>query len=135
MGLNHTCPSANCAPGATLLGTLGDDGRIHNMRSRVEVSAEFAAEAARLGPPEARMRFAAPCQEGGCGQWTGEKCGIIEKVMSHLEQIAPPAPVAAPGTPQPCVIRATCRWFDQRGADACSACSMVVTDQKAATAA
>jgi len=28
-----------------------------------------------------------------------------------------------------CVIRGTCRWYSQRGTDACRACVYVVTDQ------
>ncbi len=118
-----TCPSAQCAPGAQLLGVQGADGRIKFARTRMSVTAEFVEQARAHGEPEAHMRFAAPCAEGRCSQWTGSVCGLIERVMAHIEDTAP----GKRGTAvRPCPIRAECRWYSQVGAEACSACDLVV---------
>ncbi len=126
-----TCPSAECAPGATLLGTLGADGRIKHLRTPLTVDADFVATATRNGPAETHMRFAAPCQEGRCQQWTGSACGVIERVLQHLET---EAPQLRSDTLPPCTIRATCRWYAERGEAACLACDLVVMRQEPATA-
>lgn len=126
-----TCPSAPCAPGATLLGMIGADGELAYLRTPMQIDQSFVATAHASGPPEARMRFASPCQEGKCAQWTGEGCGVVRKVLAAVE-----AQGGLPETDlQPCVIRAGCRWFSERGATACNACKYVVTDQQTAVAA
>lgn len=123
-----TCPSAPASPGAVLLGVKGAEGRIVPLRTRMQVDADFLASAARLGPPEARMRFASPCQTRGCTQWTGSACGIIQRVLDHLGPApAPPAPQAE--RLPPCTIRQDCRWFSEQGRPACAACDLVVTYQ------
>lgn len=124
----RTCPSARCAPGNRLLGVIGADGRMRALRTPLPVDDAFAAEAARAGRPEARMRFAGTCVEAGCAQWTGAGCGVIERV---LDLLAPDAPAALP----PCAIRGQCRWFGQRGGQACAACADVVTDRRPQTEA
>ncbi|MDT8854604.1 hypothetical protein RNZ50_06080 [Paracoccaceae bacterium Fryx2] len=127
----RACPSAPAAPGATLLGFLGPDGRISNLRTTLTVDTDFLEEASRHGPPESRMRFAARCQTSGCTQWTGTRCGVIDRALAHLAALG-----EEPGTDlPPCTIRATCRWFGQVGATACGACSLIVTDTRDAVAA
>jgi hypothetical protein len=118
----RTCPSARAEPGALLLGLVGAEGRVKPLRTAMAVDAGFIEGARESGPPEARMRFANACVKGACAQWTGHHCGVIERVLTHLGQ--PPAPAALP----PCLIRATCRWFAERGAAACGVCDQVVTD-------
>ena len=129
---SRSCPSAPAAPGATLLGVLGADGRIHNLRTPLQVDEGFLETAGSLGPVEARMRFAGRCQTSGCSQWTGARCGVIDRAMAHLE-----AQGMRPKTQDlpPCVIRADCRWYHQRGAAACGTCSLIVTDTRGAMAA
>lgn len=118
----RTCPSARAAPGATLLGILGGDGRMVPLRTSMRVDQDFLNAA---GPrPEARMRFASGCVKGHCAQWTGRNCGVIERVLGHLG-----VPEAAPLPP--CLIRGTCRWFAEQGAAACGVCDRVVTDNAA----
>jgi len=121
----HSCPSAPCAPGATLLGVLGADGKIHNMRTAMIVDQDFVDNACTKGPPEGRMRFSASCQSGQCAQWDDGKCGVIERVLKRL---APATETSPKKHLQPCVIRNDCRWFSQRGAPACNACQKVVTN-------
>jgi hypothetical protein len=121
-----TCPSARCTPGASLLGVLGADGRIKHVRTPLTIDEDFVTRAHASGPPEARFRFAAPCAEGRCQQWTGAGCGVVEKVLAYLEALAPERP--RDDVP-PCTIRTTCRWYSQRGVLACKACDLVVTGQ------
>lgn len=125
-GQGRTCPSAPAEPGALLLGVVGPAGRVVPLRSPLRVDADFVATARAEGAPEARMRFASPCREGGCAQWTGERCGVIARVMDHLR---PPETAAAL---PPCLIRASCRWFSERGGAACGVCDLIVTDQAGA---
>lgn len=123
---DYACPSAPAEPGAGLLGILGPDGRIANLRHLMEVDADFLKAARANGAPEARMRFTSPCQTKGCGQWTGHSCGVIERVMTSLAEQGG----ARQSALQPCPIRATCRWFAQAGTEACTACALVITDTR-----
>ena len=65
---SHTCPSAPATAGAGLLGVLGPDGKVHNLRTPMTVDADFLNAAKTAGPPEARMRFTGTCQTSGCAQ-------------------------------------------------------------------
>lgn len=125
-----TCPSTRAAPGAALIGVVGRDGRVRHVRTALTIDAGFVEEASRAGPPEARMRFAGRCVEGACAQWTGTRCGVIDRVLGLLG----PEGRGTDGLPA-CTVRATCRWYAQAGRDACGACVEVVTDSRAAVAA
>lgn len=127
----RSCPSAPAAPGVRLLGLLGPDGRVHNLKSVVTVDAGFLEAAAEAGPVEARMRFASRCQTSGCAQWTGSRCGVIDRALTVIEAAVPVADGALP----PCTIRSDCRWYAQTGARACGACAYIVTDRRAQVAA
>jgi hypothetical protein len=116
-----TCPSWQCEPGATLLGVVNAGGTVGYITPALEVDEDFVARAHRGRTPERRFRFAGPCVEGRCRHWTGERCGVIDEVMST------PDPPAVESLPR-CSIRSNCRWFDQAGADACRVCPFVVTD-------
>jgi hypothetical protein len=118
------CPSSRCAEGAYLLGVVQGDGTVALTPDRIPIDAEFVAAARRGRAPEARFRFASPCQRRRCAQWTGEACGVIDAVLDGL---AGTPTVLAPDLPD-CAIRAQCRWFDQRGPEACVACRFIVTE-------
>lgn len=122
----YACPSAPAEPGAGLLGVLGPDGKIHNLRTLMPVDEDFLAIVRVRGAPEERMRFANRCQTSGCSQWTGTRCGVIDRALKEM---------AVPGAPPttelpPCSIRGACRWFAQNGAKACPACAFIVTDTR-----
>ncbi len=125
---SYACPSAPAVPGAGLLGVLGADGRIANLRTLMQVDEDFLQAARAAGAPEARMRFTSPCQTKGCSQWTGHSCGVIERVMKSMGD-QKPAPLQAL---QVCTIRSTCRWYAQAGPEACAACALVITDTRKA---
>jgi hypothetical protein len=66
------------------------------------------------------FRFAAPCEQSGCANWSGEHCRVAERLV----QIMPVSSVELPA----CVLRPDCRWFFQEGGAACVRCSQVVTN-------
>ena len=66
------------------------------------------------------FRFAAPCEQAGCTNWSGTRCRVAERLV----QILPVASIELPA----CVIRPDCRWFAQEGKSACMRCPQVVTN-------
>ena len=119
------CPSATCQEGSVLLGIVGRDGVVGYVRPKLYVDAGFVEEARKGRKPESRFRFAAPCVEAQCGYWTGHECGLIGKLdQLASEQLEPDIGDSLPA----CSIRASCRWFSQRGAAACRVCPFVVTE-------
>ena len=120
------CPSSPCTEGAHLIGVIQKDGRVGHFPQAFKVDAAFI-DTAKLGrAPEKRFRFASPCLETGCGQWTGNRCGVIDKVMQELDTLNERA--FMPSAPPACCIRDRCRWIRQLGDAACGACPEVVTD-------
>jgi hypothetical protein len=117
----RSCPSALAEPGNLLYGRVRD-GVVERLGTPLPVNQAFVDAVAAQGPPEQRFRFAGACLEGGCGQWENGGCGVIERVLRER-------PAEASGLPR-CFIRASCRWFAQRGAVACAACSTVITDTR-----
>ena len=119
-----TCPNAKCTPGAILLGFKAPNGRIKNLRTAMAVDDAFVAQARDIGPPEERMRFAAPCASQNCDQWEGGGCKAIARVITQLENATGDIADLLP----PCPIRKTCQWYDQCGASACAACDLITND-------
>lgn len=120
----YTCPSAPGEPGATLLGVVGPQGSVAYLTPPLTIDDDFVAIARRGRSPEKRFRFAAPCVEERCAQWTGSRCGVIDAVLAAD---VPGADDETRGLPR-CSIRSSCRWFAQSGADACGVCPRVITD-------
>jgi hypothetical protein len=124
MSKNHreglVCPSGAAVAGAELLGAFDAQGKLIRFSETFKIDAKFV-EVANLGrSPTKRFRFVQPCIEDQCAHWKGSHCGIAEHAAKSLEVSARRLP--------PCRIRQTCRWFHERGADACAACTYVVTD-------
>ncbi len=117
------CPSARAEPGNLLYGRVVN-GQVERLGTPLAVSQQFVDSIAANGPPEQRFRFAGACQEGRCAQWTGTGCGVIERVLAETGR------EEAVATLPRCFLRASCRWFSQRGGEACAACNLVVTDQR-----
>ncbi len=121
------CPSAPAAAGASLIGVVDAKGRVVHLITPLVVDENFVEVARRNGTPERRFRFSAPCQEGRCSHWAGQQCGLIGKLHGAAAEIGlsnDEAPLP------PCTIRSQCRWWQQRGRQACGVCSVVVTDQR-----
>ncbi len=118
------CPSARCSDGAILLGIVNGDGTVGFLPERLLIDQEFVDAAHRGRTPEKRFRFSNRCVQGACRQWTGDRCGVIDRVMDFLGTTEPPADLPR------CSIRTQCRWYGQNGPAACSACPLVITDLK-----
>jgi hypothetical protein len=101
------CPSAPLETATHLIGLVRPDGRIAFISPPLVVTDEVVA-----------------------AQWTGGRCSVADVVADEL------APVVAAegrdaGPLRSCGLRRSCRWFAQRGAAACRACPLVVTDTRA----
>jgi len=116
------CPSARCEAGAVLLGIVLPNGTVAFAHDRIVVTEEFVeAAGVEQTPPEQRFRFSNLCVSKQCKQWTGSRCGVIDKV---IELVPPDDSVKPPA----CSIRPQCRWFVQVGIQACKVCPVVITD-------
>ena len=129
------CPSTCCEEGALLLGVVTPAGTVAYVQPPTRISAEFVEEARALGHPERRFRFSGPCVESACPQWTGRDCSVIDLVLSDPPsdwrvpaERGPAAPPDEAATLPACGIRRTCRWYAQRGRQACAVCPTVVAD-------
>jgi hypothetical protein len=119
---NVLCPSARLKEGAILLGIVCADGTVRFASERLAVNHEFVKNARQGRPAEKRFRFADNCVKAACKQWSGGRCSIVDQILD-------PCPVSEPQSTLPsCSIRTQCRWYFQRGADACGVCPLVVTD-------
>jgi hypothetical protein len=121
------CPSAPATEGALLIGVVGADGRVANLGTPLPIDAAFIETAKAQGAPEQRFRFSSRCQKERCLHWQNHECALIGEL--HAAALEAGESLKAPGLP-PCAIRAKCRWWRQRGRDACAVCPLVVTDTK-----
>ena len=116
------CPSARCEDGSILLGVIQPDGRVGYFGGKMVVEDDFCTQAKEGRAPERRFRFANRCVEAGCKQWSGTRCGVIDRVtdLAGKEELPSDLPE--------CGVRDRCRWFYQSGSGACRVCQLVVTD-------
>lgn len=119
-GDHHLCPSARPAAGAILLGVVGADGRVGYVYPQMRVDDRFLKIAATGRSPDKRFRFAHSCVEAKCIHWQSERCRVIDVALDRE---------ASRGEALPqCGIRPWCRWFAQRGREACGVCPLVITN-------
>ena len=123
------CPSAPATDGALLIGVVTADGRVANLGTPLTVDAAFIETAKAHGAPEQRFRFSSPCQKERCVHWAKQECRLIGELHTAASEAG--EDLAATALPR-CAIRAQCRWWRQRGRDACAVCPLVVTDTKSA---
>ena len=121
-GADYTCPSAPPEPGSTLLGVVARPGELAYLAPGPPVDDALLARLQSAGAAiENRFRFAGPCFEARCVQWSGGRCGLADRIVADIG--ARDAEVA----PLPrCGIRATCRWYAQHRAEACRVCPQVL---------
>jgi hypothetical protein len=119
------CPSSLAEPGAILIGIVGDDGCVAHIATEMTVEETFLERAKVHGPPERRFRFGAPCQQQLCSHWTGSECDLIGQL--HFYASSEGLLSQEKALPH-CAIRNRCRWWAQRGKEACATCIYVVTD-------
>jgi hypothetical protein len=116
------CPSATCKEGANLLGIIQPDGRVSFLNQKLNINEEFVQIAHRGRSPEKRFRFSNNCIKSSCKQWTGDRCGVIDRILDEVGIIEEP-----PELPE-CSIRSECRWYNQCGGKACAICPEVITN-------
>jgi hypothetical protein len=122
------CPSAPATEGALLIGIVDADGHVVNLGTPLPIDETFIETARSNGAPEERFRFSSPCQTDRCCHWKGHECGLIgELYESACNKSLVAEDDSTHGLPR-CGIRAECRWWSQRGRDACAVCPLVVTD-------
>ncbi|WP_158822080.1 hypothetical protein [Granulicella sp. S156] len=116
------CPSAQPSMlGAVIHGVVdAASGKIQHLSTPEPVTPELLAMTAPLLPTQV-LRISAPCQGGACGHFNGTACTLVDRIV----QIMPASDSSLPY----CAIRATCRWFSQRGKAACMRCDQIVTDE------
>src|ERR1700722_11260086 len=116
------CPSAQPnMHGAQVHGVVDAASRkILSLDIPVPATPELLASTAPLLPTQV-LRFTAECQGGSCGHFTGSACSLVDRLV----EILPASTVELPR----CAIRANCRWFQQRGRQACLRCDQIVTDE------
>ena len=118
------CPSAPPEPGNSLLGVVAGPSDIAYVTPAVPLDAAFLQRLGAIGTRiENRFRFSGPCFREKCAQWSGARCGLIDRVLSAIDD-----EVASKAALPRCGIRTTCRWFAQRGTAACHVCSHVIRD-------
>lgn len=125
-GKKILCPSSKCDTGSILLGIVKKDGRISFVQEKILVDKEFVKISHGGRKPEKRFRFASECIESGCGHWKNGQCRVINEVIGLLEEKQEFMSDSLPA----CSIRSECRWFQQRGAEACRVCPEIITDVK-----
>ena len=121
------CPSAQ--PGLTrsvIFGMVSENDASESQVSYLDRLAQVTQGTilAAAGPVRltSLFRFAAPCEQSGCRNWSGNSCRVAERLV----QILPVMPAHVPD----CPLRGTCRWFDQEGSAACLRCPQAVTDHE-----
>jgi len=117
------CPSSKCRDGSLLLGIVKEDGHVDMLKQAIPITEDFVNTAMQGRLAETRFRFAGTCAKNGCRQWTGSRCGIVDKMLNHIQD-AIPVMDELPA----CSIRPQCRWYNQNGADACKLCPWVITE-------
>jgi hypothetical protein len=101
-------------------------GRIDFIAERVQIDANFVAQAKEGRPPEQRFRFSSPCLKRGCEKWDGERCGVAKILHERAPELLTQEPAAA--LPR-CSIRASCRWHGEYGDSICFTCTWVITER------
>lgn len=116
------CPSAQPQmPGALVHGVVdAASGKILYLDVPSATTPELLASTAPLLPTQV-LRFTAECQEGSCAHFVGSECSLVDRLV----QILPASTAELPR----CAIRSHCRWFLQRGKQACLRCCDIVTDE------
>lgn len=117
------CPSAQPGmQGLRLLGVLehtAQGPRVAYLNEDVAVTDDVLAQASPAQPGEV-FRLAGHCEERRCTHFDGEHCKLATRIVQILPAVVDALPI--------CLIRSTCRWFEQEGKDACFRCPQVATE-------
>ena len=125
------CPSWKCEAGASLIGIVLANGSVAFSKERIVIDEAFVEVARQGRSPEKRFRFSSTCKRAACVQWSNDRCGIADLVISEHHTRHAADPVEPFELPE-CAIRPHCRWHLQSGDEACRACPEVITDRTTA---
>jgi hypothetical protein len=117
-----SCPSAQPnMQDARIFGVIGGSAEEPRIAYLKESAVVDPSALEQLGPlePTQVFRFAARCEESRCVHFNGSRCTLAERIVAKLAPVVDTLP--------PCLIRPTCRWYAERGAEACLRCPQVVT--------
>lgn len=116
------CPSAEPEmEGSVIFGIVAgtyEQPQLVHLRETKQIPAELLALDSPVKPTEI-FRIAANCDEK-CGHFDGSKCRLSQRIVEGLPAVSEVL--------QPCPIRATCRWWNQEGKEACFRCLQIVRD-------
>ncbi len=117
------CPSAQpdregAIAFGIIVGTV-ETPRLVHLATPQPVTEELLAATEPVTPTEV-FRFASTCEEKGCAHYDGSQCRLAERIVKGFETVTETLP--------PCQIRASCRWWQQEGQNACLRCPQVVTN-------
>jgi hypothetical protein len=117
------CPSAQPdMKEARVLGVLAGSPlapELAYLNEYLPVREELLATAAPANPLQV-FRIAAQCEEKACCHFDGARCRLAARIVQIL-------PAVTEGLPA-CLIRPTCRWYQQEGRAACLRCPQVITE-------
>jgi len=117
------CPSAQPdMTGCRVLGVVGgtvEAAQVAYVNGPVPVTSELLASTAPLKPTEV-FRFAAHCEGNACRHFDGINCNLATRIVQILPAVVETLPA--------CLIRPSCRWYQQEGRAACMRCPQVVTE-------
>ena len=118
------CPSAQPdMAGCRVLGVVGgtvEASQVAYVNEHLPVSEELLASSAPLKPTEV-FRFAAHCEGKACRHFDGTNCNLATRIVQILPAVVDALPA--------CLIRPTCRWYQQEGRAAMHVrCPQVVTE-------
>lgn len=117
------CPSAQPdMKEARLFGVVSgtaEKPELAYLNERVPVTNELLAQAAPARPGQV-FRIAAQCDENGCTHFDGTRCRLATRIVQILPAVTESLPA--------CLIRPTCRWYQQEGRAACLRCPQVITE-------
>ena len=122
--LDKACPSATCDTGAAIIGIINPEGYVSMLPQKIDVTDEFIEITSQGTAPEKRFRFTNKCVEGGCRQWDGSRCTVIDRIIKNNDAFYETPLSNLPA----CSIRSNCRWFHQASHQACMACPFIITD-------
>lgn len=117
------CPSAQPdMKEPRILGVVGgtaEQPELQYLNEYLQASDELLATAAPAKPGQI-FRIAARCEEKACCHFDGVRCNLATRIVQIL-------PAVTEGLPA-CLIRPTCRWYQQEGRAACLRCPQVITE-------
>jgi len=103
-----------------LFGVVGTQGVVEPLSRPIPVRNELVQIVRKSEALAQNLRFAAPCVEGRCGQWSAGRCTVPMRVFEQLGK-------SDEGRLSWCGLRPECRWYAQEGLAACRVCPQVRT--------